>query len=102
MLHGTDPFVPDGDLDPDGDSLNNRSEWMAGTNPQDAGSFLQLHATANGAGTVTLSFEAMANRSYTLLSNTGFVLRSASCTVWHCRLEAATRRSRRKQPSVNS
>jgi hypothetical protein len=68
MSHGTDPLVPDADQDPDGDTLDNRSEWIAGTDPQDAASSLQLRAEAAGAGMVRLSFEAMAGRSYTLLS----------------------------------
>jgi hypothetical protein len=68
MLNATDPFVSDGTLDPDGDGFSNYAEWLAGTNPHDAGSSLKLNATKSGASTVTLSFQAMADRSYTLLS----------------------------------
>jgi hypothetical protein len=67
MLHGTDPFVPDGTADPDGDRFNNYSEWLAGTNPQDAASCLKLEAVASGPGVITLRFDAKADRSYSIL-----------------------------------
>ncbi len=68
MLNATDPFVSDGTLDPDGDGFNNYSEWLAGTDPHNAGSSLKVNATKSGASAVALSFQAMADRSYTLLS----------------------------------
>jgi hypothetical protein len=66
MLNTTDPFVPDGASDPDGDGFVNHSEWMAGTNPHDAASYLRLTAQAAGAGTVSLQFTAVADRSYSV------------------------------------
>jgi len=59
---------PQTSQDVDGDGFTNYAEWLAVTDPHNAGSFLQLNATKSGASTVTLSFTAMADRSYTLLS----------------------------------
>ncbi|HEX5218965.1 MAG TPA: lamin tail domain-containing protein [Verrucomicrobiae bacterium] len=66
MIHGTEVFVADGTADADGDGFNNYSEWMAGTNPQDAASYLKLEAIPAG-GSINLRFEAKAKRSYSLL-----------------------------------
>jgi hypothetical protein len=65
--NGTDMFTPDWAEDDDGDRFSNHAEWLAGTDPQDAGSFLKLNAALSG-GSVLLNFPAMAQRSYTLLS----------------------------------
>lgn len=67
LRHGTDPSTADGSADPDGDRFNNYSEWLAGTDPQDSGSFLRLEAMPAGPGMITLRFDAQTNRSYTLL-----------------------------------
>lgn len=68
MLNNTDPFLADDNNDPDADGFNNRSEWLAGTNPQNGASYLKLNAAGAGAGFVSLDFDAVAGRSYTLLS----------------------------------
>jgi len=68
LQHGLDVFVPDGMGDADADGLSNYGEWLAGTDPQDAASVLKLEAAHAGGNTVTLSFQAMAGRSYTVLA----------------------------------
>ncbi len=77
MLHGTDPFVNDADVDADHDGLNNLAEWVAGTDPQDPESALKIGAIQRGGESVTLKFIAVANRSYTLLRAS-----SADAAVW--------------------
>ncbi len=77
LLHGSDPFVADGELDPDGDGFSNRGEWLAGTNPQDRGSYLKFEGIRQGLNLVTLEFVAMANRSYSILSAP-----SADAEIW--------------------
>ncbi len=68
MLHGSDPFVADADADLDGDGFDGLAEWLAGTDPLDANSYLKFGDVVLGAGSVTLQFTAVSNRTYTILS----------------------------------
>ncbi len=62
--HGFVPNDPaDGVLDADGDGMNNRAEFIAGTNPTNNASFLRIDQTLT-PGLITLGFEAMTNRTY--------------------------------------
>lgn len=67
--HGLNPNDPgDAPLDADGDRLSNREEYLAGTDPQDAVSYLRIDARACGTdGGVVLSFLAVSNKTYTIL-----------------------------------
>jgi hypothetical protein len=65
--NGLNPYDPaDAALDPDRDGLTNWQEYLAGTDPQDATSFLGFTSVTTFGGTVTLNFIRMANRSYTI------------------------------------
>lgn len=50
--------------DPDHDGMTNLQEFLAGTNPSDAASELSLQVVRSGS--LTLSFSAMAEKSYTI------------------------------------
>ena len=55
----------DAGLDPDGDGMTNLAEYLAGTDPQDAGSRM-VAAIEAGAGTMLVKFLAQPDRSYTV------------------------------------
>ncbi len=57
----------DGTNDVDGDSLNNRQEYLAGTNPRDALSYLKVDRLTAGTGLPTLEFRAVSNKTYSIL-----------------------------------
>jgi len=56
----------DATVDSDGDGLSNGQEYAAGTDPTNALSYLKVEAIQGGAGTVSLEFFAVSNRTYTV------------------------------------
>jgi len=63
---GLDPnSAADGLGDLDGDTMSNRDEYMAGTDPQNASSYLKV-TQATTPGTAIISVAAVANRSYSV------------------------------------
>jgi hypothetical protein len=57
--------VADAALDVDGDGMTNWEEYVAGTDPWDALSYLRIDGTNGGGGTL-LSFGSVANKTYTV------------------------------------
>ena len=66
--NGFDPnLAGDMDGDADGDGVSNRDEYRAGTNPRDPTSFLKLERITADGGSVQVSFNALANRTYSVV-----------------------------------
>jgi hypothetical protein len=65
--NGLNPNDPnDANEDDDHDGLTNWEEYLAGTNPQSAASFLAFSSVTASPGVVNLNFIRTANRSYTI------------------------------------
>jgi hypothetical protein len=58
-------FAGDATLDADNDGMRNRDEYVAGTDPQNSGSYLKVEQLTVG-GTVTIEFSAMAGKTYSV------------------------------------
>lgn len=71
IAHGLNPNLNDAGEDVDGDGLTNWQEFIAATDPKQAGDCLQLAAPVgrviNGVQTVRLDFFARSNKTYTVL-----------------------------------
>ena len=63
-LHGFVVGVSDGAGDADGDGASNAAEYLAGTDPRDAGSVFRIWVEAAPGGGDELVFAAVAGRSY--------------------------------------
>jgi hypothetical protein len=60
--------------DPDGDGQNNLSEYLAGTNPTNSSSLLQLqNIQPAGNGSMALNWQSVAHKYYTLETSTNLV-----------------------------
>jgi hypothetical protein len=67
LAHGLKANVNDSAFDPDGDTMTNLAEFIAGTDPQDAQSYLKVDGIAASTGTCLLRFNAVSNRTYSVL-----------------------------------
>lgn len=64
--NGLDPNVAgDAGLDADLDTMTNREEYIAGTNPQDYTSYLHIRELASG-NSATITFQAVSNKTYSV------------------------------------
>ncbi len=78
MVNGLNKNDPsDAALDPDGDGMTNLQEYLAGTNPNDGASRFSVRISSSSGTAVALQFDALANKTYTLLSRT-----SLSAGAW--------------------
>ena len=67
IQHGLNPNNPaDAGLDPDGDTMSNWAEYIAGTDPADGTSYLKVDHVEGIAGAVALEFMARSNRTYSV------------------------------------
>jgi len=64
--NGMNPNDPaDANIDSDGDTMKNKAEYIAGTDPRDASSYLKVDHIAT-IGSAIVYFNAVSNRSYTV------------------------------------
>lgn len=71
--HGLNPNLHDAALDLDQDGMTNLQEFLAGTNPQDPNSYLQVADIIATPGACTLRFAAVSNRTYSVLYNPSLI-----------------------------
>jgi hypothetical protein len=65
--YGFDPGSgADAESDPDGDTMKNWQEYVAGTDPADGQSYLKVDRCAPEGRGATLQFQAVSNRTYTV------------------------------------
>ena len=63
----SNPSISGDDADPDNDTFKNSDEFIAGTKPRDATSFLHVAEIDTGSNEFVIRFEAVGDKSYTIL-----------------------------------
>jgi len=61
------PAISGDGADPDGDTHTNYQEYITGTHPRDGASFLRVSPIDHATGSVTLEFNTVAGRAYSIL-----------------------------------
>ncbi|MEO8354227.1 MAG: lamin tail domain-containing protein, partial [Chthoniobacteraceae bacterium] len=81
--HGFDPAsAADAALDADADGESNAAEFQAGTDPRDAASVLRIRGiTRAGDGAISIEFDAVAGKSYRVLTSTDLATWTTLTTV---------------------
>ena len=95
--HGLKKFVNDATLDADGDGLTNLQEFTAGTNPQDATSALRLAEITSASGSRTVTFNAVSNRTYSVLFKD-----DANAATWSKLADAVARTTNRVERVIDT
>jgi len=70
IAHGLNPVVDDAALDADGDGASNLSEYLAGTDPQDAADVLGAISATCAGNNLTLKFRCVAGHVYQVEQST--------------------------------
>ena len=68
--------------DPDHDGLNNRQEWLTGTDPTNSNSALRILSATNALSGIAVTWASVTNRSYWLERATDLSLTPAFSMVW--------------------
>lgn len=70
-------------IDSDSDGMNNRQEWMAGTDPTNPLSILEMlnPALTNNPSGLVVSWQSVSNRTYVLQSSTNLGMQPAFSTI---------------------
>ena len=63
----SNPSISGDSADPDNDTMSNQSEYIAGTHPKDGNSYLHVSTVGLEGDDVVLRFEAVGDKSYTIL-----------------------------------
>ena len=63
----SNPSISGDNADPDNDTMSNQEEYTAGTRPKDGSSFLHVTNVGLEGDDVVLRFEAVGDKSYTVL-----------------------------------
>lgn len=71
--HGLDPEVNDAHANPDGDPFDNLDEYLAGTDPQSANSYLRIEGLVDPLHSASpqLSWSSVAGKTYEVLYSAG-------------------------------
>jgi hypothetical protein len=68
-------------LDGDSDGANNYQEWFAGTDPSDAASVFKLLAPACSLSGITVQWQSVTNRTYSVQRSTNLLLRNSFTSI---------------------
>ena len=68
-------------VDSDGDGMNNWQEWIAGTNPTNAASFLEILSLSNSVSGSTVTWQSVGGKTYFLQRSTNLAMQPAFSSI---------------------